>query len=72
MIEVPSVFNTRPEAVKIAPVFFELKKHSKQIISYFWVAARRQEMLERCVLGCEENGKEYPDEARPEHLWYPA
>lgn len=49
-MKVPSVFGTRPEAIKLAPVIKELEKHSEQIVSRVCVTAQHREMLDQ-VLG---------------------
>ncbi len=46
MIKVMSVFGTRPEAIKMAPVVKELEKHSDQIKSIVCVTAQHRQMLD--------------------------
>lgn len=48
--KVLSIFGTRPEAVKMAPVVKELEKHPQQIVSKVCVTAQHREMLDQ-VLG---------------------
>ena len=50
MIRLLSVFGTRPEAIKMAPVVRELQKHSGQVESLVCVTAQHREMLDQ-VLG---------------------
>ncbi|CQR70630.1 non-hydrolyzing UDP-N-acetylglucosamine 2-epimerase [Sporomusa ovata] len=49
-IKVMTVFGTRPEAIKMAPVVLELAKHSEYITSLVAVTAQHREMLDQ-VLG---------------------
>jgi UDP-N-acetylglucosamine 2-epimerase (non-hydrolysing) len=49
MIRVLSVFGTRPEAIKLAPVILELAKHSGQIESQVCVTAQHREMLDQVL-----------------------
>ncbi len=49
MIKVLSVFGTRPEAIKMAPVVKELKKYPDQIISRVCVTAQHREMLDQIL-----------------------
>jgi UDP-N-acetylglucosamine 2-epimerase (non-hydrolysing) len=46
MIKVLTVFGTRPEAIKLAPVIKELEKHSDKVISRVCVTAQHREMLD--------------------------
>jgi len=48
-IKVFSVFGTRPEALKIAPVLKELSKESEKIISKCCVTAQHREMLDQVL-----------------------
>jgi UDP-N-acetylglucosamine 2-epimerase (non-hydrolysing) len=50
VIKVLTIFGTRPEAIKMAPVVQELAKHPDQIISRVCVTAQHREMLDQ-VLG---------------------
>lgn len=50
MLKVLSVFGTRPEAIKMAPVVRELAKHPDRIDSLVCVTAQHREMLDQ-VLG---------------------
>ena len=47
-IKVMSVFGTRPEAIKMAPLVHELKKH-RQIESYVTVTAQHRQMLDQVL-----------------------
>lgn len=49
MINVLSVFGTRPEAIKMAPVVKALQKHTDQIISKVCVTAQHREMLDQIL-----------------------
>ncbi len=49
MIRVLSVFGTRPEAVKMAPVVKELARHPDVIISRVCVTAQHREMLDQVL-----------------------
>jgi UDP-N-acetylglucosamine 2-epimerase (non-hydrolysing) len=49
MIKVLSVFGTRPEAVKLAPVILELQKHPERIRSVVCVTAQHREMLDQVL-----------------------
>lgn len=49
-LKVMAVFGTRPEAIKMAPVVLELKKHSDKIDTIVTVTAQHREMLDQ-VLG---------------------
>lgn len=44
-----SIFGTRPEAIKMAPVLRELEKHSKYIKSIIVVTAQHREMLDQVL-----------------------
>lgn len=48
-IKVLSVFGTRPETLKMAPVLRELRKHSDKIISTCCVTAQHREMLDQML-----------------------
>nr|WP_145504260.1 UDP-N-acetylglucosamine 2-epimerase (non-hydrolyzing) [Peribacillus frigoritolerans] len=50
-IKVMTVFGTRPEAIKMAPVVLELKKHPEEIETIVVVTAQHREMLDQ-VLQC--------------------
>lgn len=45
-LKVLTVFGTRPEAIKLAPVIMELKKHQDRVISKICVTAQHREMLD--------------------------
>lgn len=49
MIKVLSVFGTRPEAIKMAPVVKELEKHSDKIASFVCVTAQHRQMLDQIL-----------------------
>ena len=49
MIKVLTVFGTRPEAIKMAPVVLELAKHPEQIKSVVCVTAQHREMLDQVL-----------------------
>lgn len=46
MIKVMSIFGTRPEAIKMAPVVLEMKSHRNEISSVVCVTAQHREMLD--------------------------
>src|SRR6185436_18302786 len=48
-MKVLSVFGTRPEAIKMAPVVKELNKHSGQLTSVVCVTAQHREMLDQVL-----------------------
>ena len=48
-IKVMTVFGTRPEAIKMAPVVLELQKHSDAIIPLVAVTAQHREMLDQVL-----------------------
>ncbi len=50
-LKVMTVFGTRPEAIKMAPVVLELKKHQEEIETIVVVTAQHREMLDQ-VLQC--------------------
>ena len=45
-IKVMTVFGTRPEAIKMAPLVLELNKHADQIEAVTAVTAQHREMLD--------------------------
>ncbi len=49
MIKVLSVFGTRPEAIKMAPVIRELAKRNKEITSRVCVTAQHRQMLDQVL-----------------------
>lgn len=49
MIRVLSVFGTRPEAIKMAPVVIELGKHEDRILSHVCVTAQHRQMLDQVL-----------------------
>lgn len=49
MIKVMTVFGTRPEAIKMAPVVLELKRHSDQIQTIVAVTAQHRQMLDQVL-----------------------
>ncbi|MFC0272245.1 non-hydrolyzing UDP-N-acetylglucosamine 2-epimerase [Metabacillus herbersteinensis] len=48
-IKVMTIFGTRPEAIKMAPLVLELKKNSQQIESYVTVTAQHRQMLDQVL-----------------------
>ncbi|MBM7645061.1 UDP-N-acetylglucosamine 2-epimerase (non-hydrolyzing) [Scopulibacillus daqui] len=48
-VRVMSIFGTRPEAIKMAPVVLELKKYEDQIESIVAVTAQHREMLDQVL-----------------------
>jgi UDP-N-acetylglucosamine 2-epimerase (non-hydrolysing) len=44
-----SVFGTRPEAIKLAPVIRELRRHPDQITSKVCVTAQHRQMLDQVL-----------------------
>jgi UDP-N-acetylglucosamine 2-epimerase (non-hydrolysing) len=49
MLNVLSIFGTRPEAIKLAPVILELEKHPGQVRSRVCVTAQHREMLDQVL-----------------------
>jgi UDP-N-acetylglucosamine 2-epimerase (non-hydrolysing) len=49
MIKVLSIFGTRPEAIKMAPVVKELEKHPADVVSRVCVTAQHREMLDQVL-----------------------
>ncbi len=49
MIKVLSIFGTRPEAIKMAPVIKALEKHPDNIVSRVCVTAQHREMLDQVL-----------------------
>jgi UDP-N-acetylglucosamine 2-epimerase (non-hydrolysing) len=48
-MKILSVFGTRPEAIKMAPVLAELNKHKDQLTSVVCVTAQHREMLDQVL-----------------------
>ncbi|MEX2414793.1 MAG: UDP-N-acetylglucosamine 2-epimerase (non-hydrolyzing) [Paenibacillaceae bacterium] len=48
-IKVMTIFGTRPEAIKMAPLVLELAKHSERIESKLCVTAQHREMLDQVL-----------------------
>ena len=46
-IRVMSIFGTRPEAIKMAPLILELKKHQETINTITVVTAQHRQMLDQ-------------------------
>ena len=46
MIKVMSIFGTRPEAIKMAPIIQEMERHKSEIDSIICVTAQHREMLD--------------------------
>ncbi|KQU24757.1 UDP-N-acetyl glucosamine 2-epimerase [Bacillus sp. Leaf13] len=57
-VRVMTVFGTRPEAIKMAPVVLELKKHQESIESIVVVTAQHRDMLDQ-VLQCFQIRPDY-------------
>lgn len=49
MIKVMTVFGTRPEAIKMAPVVLELQKHADEIKTIVTVTAQHRQMLDQVL-----------------------
>ena len=49
MIKVMTIFGTRPEAIKMAPVIKELEKHPNEIESIVCVTAQHRQMLDQVL-----------------------
>ena len=49
MMRILSIFGTRPEAIKLAPVILELQKHPDRIESRVCVTAQHREMLDQVL-----------------------
>lgn len=49
ILKVLSIFGTRPEAIKMAPVIKELEQHSDQIVSRVCVTAQHRQMLDQVL-----------------------
>ena len=49
MLKVMTVFGTRPEAIKMAPVVLELKKHPDKIQTIVAVTAQHRQMLDQVL-----------------------
>lgn len=48
-IKVMTIFGTRPEAIKMAPLVLELQKHSEEIESIVTVTAQHRQMLDQVL-----------------------
>ncbi|UOY91152.1 UDP-N-acetylglucosamine 2-epimerase (non-hydrolyzing) [Ectobacillus sp. JY-23] len=48
-IKVMTIFGTRPEAIKMAPLVLELEKHTEQIESIVTVTAQHRQMLDQVL-----------------------
>ncbi len=48
-MKVMTIFGTRPEAIKMAPLVLELQKHSEQIESIVTVTAQHRQMLDQVL-----------------------
>jgi UDP-N-acetylglucosamine 2-epimerase (non-hydrolysing) len=57
MLKVLTVFGTRPEAIKLAPVILELGRYADRIVSQVCVTAQHRDMLDQVlrVFGIEPN-----------------
>lgn len=49
MLKVLSIFGTRPESIKMAPVVQQLEHHPDQIISRVCVTAQQRQMLDQVL-----------------------
>ena len=49
MIKVLSVFGTRPEAIKLAPVIRELRRHPDRVVCKVCVTAQHRQMLDQVL-----------------------
>ena len=49
MLTVLSIFGTRPEAIKMAPVVRQLERHSDRIRSLICVTAQHRQMLDQVL-----------------------
>jgi UDP-N-acetylglucosamine 2-epimerase (non-hydrolysing) len=49
MLKVLSIFGTRPEAIKMAPVILELERYSSSIVSRVCVTAQHRHMLDQVL-----------------------
>jgi len=49
MIRVLSIFGTRPEAIKLAPVILELRRHPEDVENLVCVTAQHREMLDQIL-----------------------
>ena len=49
MLKIMTIFGTRPEGIKMAPIIRELEKHSAQIISKVCVTAQHRQMLDQVL-----------------------
>ena len=48
-LKVMTIFGTRPEAVKMAPLVLELQKHPDEIESIVCVTAQHRQMLDQVL-----------------------
>ncbi|MDF2815805.1 MAG: mnaA, partial [Paenibacillus sp.] len=48
-LKIMTIFGTRPEAVKMAPLILELEKHPEHIESLVCVTAQHREMLDQVL-----------------------
>lgn len=49
MLKVLSVFGTRPEAIKMAPIIRELGRYTNEVVSIVCVTAQHREMLDQVL-----------------------
>jgi UDP-N-acetylglucosamine 2-epimerase (non-hydrolysing) len=49
MIKVLSVFGTRPEAIKLAPVIREVRKHPDRVVCKVCVTAQHRQVLDQVL-----------------------
>ncbi|PTR67582.1 UDP-N-acetylglucosamine 2-epimerase (non-hydrolyzing), partial [Bacillus anthracis] len=48
-LKVMTIFGTRPEAIKMAPLVLELQKHPEKIESIVTVTAQHRQMLDQVL-----------------------
>ena len=49
MIKVMTIFGTRPEAIKVAPVILKLREHHREIETKVCVTGQHREMLDQVL-----------------------
>jgi len=49
VLKVLTIFGTRPEAIKLAPVIRELQKHPNRVVSKVCVTAQHRQMLDQVL-----------------------
>ena len=48
-LKVALIFGTRPEAIKLAPLYMELAKHPESFDPRIWVTAQHRQMLDQVL-----------------------